>query len=191
MLFLLSLLVYVLSKPAPCVENSGCSSGSWCSFTPGTCPIPFVDGNVTNPSQFWGTCQPVPVSCPNLYSPVCGCDLKTYHNFCWVAFGNTSVLHAGECQSTSASCSSDKDCAPTPMNFPWNGQHNFCRSKVGHCKSKFGVCSQVLNGTACKSDNLRSHPPVCGCSRISYKSICECYSNSDSVQRFGGGQCTF
>jgi hypothetical protein len=44
-----------------------------------------------------GTCQPRPFACPDVYIPVCGCDLVTYGNDCEAYAAGTDVATSGEC----------------------------------------------------------------------------------------------
>lgn len=44
-----------------------------------------------------GTCTPRPEVCTMDYTPVCGCDDKTYSNACQAAASGISVAYDGEC----------------------------------------------------------------------------------------------
>lgn len=44
-----------------------------------------------------GTCQPLPDLCPMVVMPVCGCDGKTYNNYCEANRGHVSVASDGPC----------------------------------------------------------------------------------------------
>jgi len=42
-------------------------------------------------------CAPRPVACTTIYSPVCGCDWKTYSNDCVAAAAGTGVMYNKVC----------------------------------------------------------------------------------------------
>ncbi len=44
-----------------------------------------------------GVCERLPDACPELYSPVCGCDQRGYSSVCDAHARGMSVLHAGLC----------------------------------------------------------------------------------------------
>jgi hypothetical protein len=62
-----------------------CATSQYCFFTEGDC------------GQSPGVCLSVPEACTLIYSPVCGCDGKTYGNDCEAAANRVSVKAMGAC----------------------------------------------------------------------------------------------
>ncbi|HET6335950.1 MAG TPA: Kazal-type serine protease inhibitor domain-containing protein [Polyangiales bacterium] len=65
-----------------------CPSGQYCNYP---------EGAQCGAADQTGTCKTIPDVCTADYTPVCGCDDKTYGNACGAASKSVSVLHAGEC----------------------------------------------------------------------------------------------
>lgn len=76
--------------PATCGGFGGiaCAEGSFCDFA--------ID-DICGFADASGTCAPIPESCDDVDSPVCGCNGEDYINRCRAAMAGTSVLHAGVC----------------------------------------------------------------------------------------------
>ena len=67
-----------------CMKNEDCGLNWFCLFTEGKC-------------AGLGVCMRKPELCPLYYSPVCGCDMKSYGNQCEAYANGVSILHTGEC----------------------------------------------------------------------------------------------
>ncbi len=86
------------------IAGIGCADGDYCDF-----------GKTCGASDQGGQCTKIPQACYDLYSPVCGCDDKTYGNDCDAAAAGVSVLHTGECEALP--CDSCKGPAPGAPNY--------------------------------------------------------------------------
>jgi hypothetical protein len=67
-----------------CTDNLQCGENEFCLFPEGQCSGP-------------GSCTPKPDVCIEIYSPVCGCDMRTYGNQCEAYSNGVSILYKGEC----------------------------------------------------------------------------------------------
>jgi len=70
--------------PGPCVGNDQCPGGSYCQLPAGLC-----GGE--------GLCELLPLACPPVLDPVCGCDGLTYGNACDAGLAGVSISHLGAC----------------------------------------------------------------------------------------------
>ncbi len=68
-----------------CGDNSECNPQQYCQKQ--------------NCSDALGSCMARPDVCPEVLSPVCGCDGQSYTNNCYAAQAGTSVDYAGYCTS--------------------------------------------------------------------------------------------
>jgi hypothetical protein len=82
-----------------------CSSGKCGGFAGETCSAEEfcnmeqeVGGDgCTEIADGQGVCEPLPKICPDIYAPVCSCDLRTYSNACEAHAQGKSVKHSGLC----------------------------------------------------------------------------------------------
>ncbi|MDP3273624.1 MAG: Kazal-type serine protease inhibitor domain-containing protein [Deltaproteobacteria bacterium] len=122
-----------------CSANNDCASGYFCSGT--TC------GGA-------GRCAVQPGACTAQYTPVCGCDGRTYGNGCTAASAGVRVVSQGECAPAPRTCRANSDCGATEM----------CQTTT--CNGA-GTCRSV--GVRCSNESI----PVCGCDGRTYTNACQ------------------
>jgi Kazal-type serine protease inhibitor domain len=182
----------------------GCAPNEYCSYPPEA---------ACGASDQTGNCMPKPEACTLDYSPVCGCDDKTYGNACGAALAGVSVASSGEC----GECSAERLC-PQPV-CPCTGDPSCVCPNIkclqGKCEdlSKQKSCggftptpSKCAEGEYCDyfvtsancgfadgsgycrpkpSACTKEYVPVCGCDGEPYGNACEAASAGVSVNELG------
>jgi Kazal-type serine protease inhibitor domain len=82
-----------------CQKNCGGFIGQTCSVTE---YCAYTAGQACGAADGSSTCQQRPGACDDIYSPVCGCDQKTYPSSCDAALHGQGVFAAGECPGSTA-----------------------------------------------------------------------------------------
>lgn len=129
-----------------------------------------------------GACFPIPTACTKDYSPVCGCDGRTYVNVCVAHSHGVSPRHSGQCAGAGAAegaaagtCGkggATASCAPGLFcNYT---EAQFCgeQSGPGECMKKPTVCT-------------KEWAPVCGCDGRNYSNDCVAHSHGAAIRHRG------
>jgi hypothetical protein len=143
------------------VTAAKCAANEFCDLTPGTC------GNAS-PS---GACVVPPTSCPEVSSPVCGCDHKTYKSACAATMAKVALFSNGECACGGPDAIACED-------------GRYCELATGACLGPSATGSCKLAPATCTS--VKSL--VCGCDGVVYQNACEAAKAQVSIT--GTATCT-
>lgn len=161
------------TSPDTCAGLAGtsCAAGEVCIYGVGQCRTPDEQG----------VCITPPEACTEEWAPVCGCDDRTYSNACHALGSGVSILHDGECASSSTACGGIAGFACPSGQYcnyavdPTTGSSCGATDALGECTAIPGACPDVVM-------------PVCGCDGVTYGNACEAAAAGISVQH--DGACT-
>lgn len=136
-----------LRRPRGCLSDRDCRKSDYCATDVGAC-----GGR--------GVCRARPQICTRIYSPVCGCDERTYGNACEAAAAGVSVASKGACPSVfcggiaGIECPGAGHCVDDPSDDcdPANGGAD--------CG---GVCECIANALCVIGSHFDTSPKVCAC----------------------------
>jgi hypothetical protein len=131
-----------------------------------------------------GACFPMPSTCTKDYSPICGCDGRTYVNICVAHSYGVSPRHAGPCATSAAP---GTPAGPTGTCGPGGAVAScqtgfFCLySEAQYCGEASGPGTCIQQPTVC----TKEWAPVCGCDGRNYSNDCVAHSHGVSIRHRG------
>lgn len=156
-----------------------------CSRAPGdTCTEGFVchygPDTECGESGAKGACFPIPSTCTKDYSPVCGCDGRTYLNICVAHSHAVSPRHSGPCAGVAAGVAPGT-CGPGGATATCT-EGSFCNySEAQYCGEASGPGQCTQTPTVC----TKEWAPVCGCDGRNYSNDCVAHSHGAPIRHRG------
>ena len=128
-----------------------------------------------------GACFPMPTTCTKDYSPVCGCDGRSYVNICVAHSHGVSPRRSGECSGAATSGAAGGSCGP-------GGAAAACAEGLFCSYSEAQYCGEVAGPGTCKTKPTvctKEWAPVCGCDDQNYSNDCVAHSHGASIRHRG------
>jgi hypothetical protein len=144
-----------------------------------------------------GVCKPRPTACDLSYSPVCGCDDRTYGNDCAAQSAGVSIAHSGECESSGGTGgTASGGTGGTPNGGAGGGNGKTCGG-IAALRCDEGLYCNFPVETQCGSGDRTgtcAKPPegctkelnqVCGCDEVTYGNPCMAAAAGVSIAHQG------
>ncbi|MDX2019922.1 MAG: Kazal-type serine protease inhibitor domain-containing protein [Deltaproteobacteria bacterium] len=171
-----------------CASSSACGAGAFCDFKDNTCgAVAFLvaAGGSTGtgggsgsssgaalpapPPMRGGVCTNKPKECVALFSPVCGCDNKTYANDCERRAAGVSKAFDGACDKAVVTVGEGSACGA------FDGKNTFKCSSGLFCEFDAKVCGMASARGTCHAipqQCVGVNSPVCACDGKTYQNDC-------------------
>ena len=126
----------------------------------------------------------MPSTCTKDYSPICGCDGRTYVNICVAHSHGVSPRNAGQCPSAAAP---GVPAGPVGSCGP-GGAVATCQTGLFCHYTEGQYCGEVAGPGECSQQPTvctKEWAPVCGCDGRNYSNDCVAHSHGVSIRHRG------